>query len=505
MLITSPLIDYAKQQPNKIAIDAGSQKITYREFYDHVEQISHYLTHYRRQNPEAEKKIAFLLPNRIEFLEVFLGAAMSGWIAIPLDPKWSEQELRVTLENCQPQLLLVDEMFRGRFSNSSKSFSIWVKQDNPWKDLEIESMDEGTNQSVSDQFSFYMGFTSGTTGIPKAFVRSHRSWLQSFEGSRIEFCFTNDDHILVPGPLVHSTFLYAAVHALYMGATVVLLDKFSPNKVIHCLLSFPIDVIYMVPTMFEALTSTMEQREVHLEEYPLRNILSAGAKWSPQSKRKVAEAFPQANLYEFYGASELSFITILGPDGNRRKPDSVGRAFHGVELSIRDENGNDVKTGEVGKLYVRSELVFSGYYRNEEETNHVLVRDGWATVHDLGWIDEEGYLYLVGREKNMIIYGGLNVYPEEVEKVIKLLPEIDEAIVLGKPDKYWGERVMAVVRTKQGMQITDREIQVHCRKFLAHYKCPREMIRIAELPYTSSGKIARKLLMDRILDSRSEK
>ncbi len=498
MLITDTLSNHSTVHPDKPAIISGDRTITYKELFIQVNQVASYLQDAKRNHPIGnDKKIAILMKNRVEFLYYFLGAAKAGWIAVPMDPKWSKKELEMALHQYEPQMVVIDESYVDRLPHFMNETQIMIANHEALNLTTDLSLDTLVDQEISDQQPFYMGFTSGTTGRPKGFIRSHRSWVKSFEGSQVEFGILPEEWVLVPGPFVHSTFLYAAVHALFIGATVVLLDKFSPLKVMDQITRFPVTVMYMVPTMFEALAAEIEEEKIKLEKNQIRMILSAGAKWSPESKQKVSCWFPQAHLFEFYGASELSFITVLGPEGNRLKPDSVGRPFHQVNLAIRDDEGNEVKVGEIGKLFVQSPFVFTGYYRNEEETKQVL-QDDWATVHDLAWQDEDGYIYLVGREKNMIICGGLNVYPEEVENVLKRMPEIEEAVVFGKPDTYWGEKVIAVIQFKQGQDRKARDIQTNCRKYLAGYKCPRDIHVMKDIPYTSSGKVARKLLMDRL-------
>jgi long-chain acyl-CoA synthetase len=506
MLITEPISMHARHHPFKPAVVSGEAALTYKELYQSSYEVSQVLRAYQRTRPEdLEYKIAILLPNTIEFLQVFLGAAAAGWIAAPFDVKWSAKELQSTLAECEPQLLIVDETFVRFFPSVPSSTRIITinRHDGLSKWLNKPGDEPPVQHLPQDSEPFYMGFTSGTTGKPKAFIRSHRSWVTSFAGSQAEFGIDSDDHVLVPGPLVHSHFLYASVQAIFTGATVYLLDKFSPVKWIDLTQLYPITMVYMVPTMFEALFSTFEEGQTQISTTcQIRAFLSSGAKWSPASKHKISYWFPEAQLFEFYGASELSFVTVLDPEGNRLKPDSVGRTFHGVNLSIRREDGTEAAVNEVGKLFVQSDMVFSGYYRNEEETSRILQKDGWATVDDLAKRDEDGYIYLVGREKNMIIYGGLNVYPEEVEKAIRQFPSVEEVVVLGIPDEYWGEKIIAVIVLKQGMDVKPRELQIYCREHVSAYKCPREFILMESLPYTTSGKVARsrlkKLVTERI-------
>ncbi|WP_134701770.1 AMP-binding protein [Ammoniphilus sp. YIM 78166] len=491
MLITDSLRTYSRSYPEKIALVDEEQCITYQELDRQIDGFARYLS----SLGPMENKACLFMKNRIEFLTYFLGAARAGWIAVPLDPKWSKQELNQVMVSVQPKVLVVDKEWVDKLPDLPQSTQIVFSQNVP-----VEETCQPSH-SVADTTLFYMGFTSGTTGVPKGFVRSHRSWVKSFEGSAAEFGFTSEDVVCSPGALVHSTFLYAAVHALHIGATVILLEKFTPSKCIAAITQWKVSVLYMVPTMFEAINLELKDPRKQLEGNDIRAILSAGAKWSPESKRRVAQWFPQGDLYEFYGASELSFVAVIDLEGNKKKPDSVGRPFYRVEVSIRDEQGQDVPIGVVGKLFVRSDYLFAGYYDNEAETQQVLVADGWATVHDMARQDHEGYIYLVGREKNMILYGGLNVYPEEVEKVIKLLPNVEDVAVLGKPDKYWGEKIVAAILLKPNATIPKQVIQNHCRKHLAPYKCPREIEFVKELPYTTSGKVARKQIFELLFGS----
>lgn len=189
---------------------------------------------------------------------------------------------------------------------------------------------------------------------------------------------------------------------------------------------------------------------------------------------------------------------MLDPKGNKEKPASVGRPFQGVDISVRDDQGQEVSTGEAGILYVKSRMVFSGYFQNPEATKKVL-HDGWATAGDLARLDEDGYVYLVGRGNNMIITGGLNVHPEEIERVVLQMPEVKEAVALGIPDEYWGERVILAAILNPRQQVQKRELRAYCRSRLPIFKRPRQVHIFEQFPYTSSGKVARKELREIIL------
>lgn len=504
MLITDLIYSQATKEPSKIAIVTKSKEITYQEFTHLLSQTAHALLDSRakwqgRSSGGLEDyKVALLLHNRMEFLQYFLGTAMLGGIVVPFDPKWSNREIEIRLEQCAPDVLIIDQDYVDRITSVPPRTRLIT-----YSEEDIRSYPNGRPNSctISDEADFYMGYTSGTTGKPKGFVRSHRSWVHSFEVCLAEFGIRAEDHIMAPGPLVHSLSLFAAVQALCIGATLHLVEKFEAGEVLGQLKQKPISIVYLVPTMLEALLVEIEK--IGMEKQDLssgltQTFISSGAKLLPTTKQQLETRFPQVDLYEFYGASELSFVTLLDPVENKRRPDSVGRPFHQVQVSIRKANGEETEVGEVGKLFVQSEMLFSGYYNDKEETQKVL-QNGWATVGDLAKRDQNGYIYLVGREKNMIISGGLNIYPEEVEKVLKQLSYVEEAVVIGDPDSYWGEKLVALVVPKEGAIINEKAIQDYCREVLSSYKCPRQIIKVDSLAYTSSGKVSRSIVKEQYI------
>jgi len=200
-------------------------------------------------------------------------------------------------------------------------------------------------------------------------------------------------------------------------------------------------------------------------------------------------------MYEFYGASELSFITVLPDREGIEKAATVGKPCYGIEVQIRRPDQELAKPTETGKIYVRSKLMIDGYFDQDGRTLHSIQDEaGWATVHDMGYLDEDGFLYIVGREQNMILYGGINIFPEEIEKVLSLHPDVEEVAVIGLSDSYWGQVVAAAVKGKG----SPLELKRFCKTHLSSYKIPRKWFFLAEMPYTTSGKIARAELIKRM-------
>ncbi|MFD2923738.1 AMP-binding protein [Halobacillus naozhouensis] len=479
-VIGTSIREVAKRDPERVAIETWERQISYQEFYQSTQLLQRKLTFLF---PKGKgKKIGFLLPNEPKWLELFIAISSMGGIAIPFDPKWSPRQLSEVIRDAEPDLVVYDQTFANQFKgiNSVKTFTI--------KALELLSPTRKVASDFSGHDPFYIGYTSGTTGQPKGFIRNHASWADCFSLGRQVFSLTEEDKILCPGPLVHSHFLYAAVQCLHIGATLHLCP-FSAREVWGLIKKQDITVMYMVPTMFEALN----RKRTSGTADQLITLISSGAKWSDSSKQKAKEVFPQACIYEFYGASELSFVSYRKVNDETLPEGAIGQPFPEVEISILDDGGKPVSQGEIGNLFVSSPWVFNGYLNRPEETSKVFHGDQ-ATVGDLAFLNKEGYIILQGRKQNMIISGGLNIYPEEVEQVIRKHPAIDEAAVLGMDDSYWGQKVVAFVTCAEDHQLVIDDMKSYITKALPKYKCPKEWIKLDQFPYTSSGKIARKEL-----------
>ena len=379
-------------------------------------------------------RVGILMAPSAGFFEAFLGAGAAGMAAMVLQHAWSDREMRHALAAGQPALALVDGGQAGRLAacpvievdrgGLHSALARWTGCAGA-----AESPDRD-RQPVVDASPFYVGFTSGSTGRPKGFVRNHRSWLRSFAASAEVFAINDADHVLAPGPLDHSLFLYAAVHGLSVGATVHLHRRFAPDAVLETLARHPITRVYLVPTMLAALLRTADRRG--RPRFPtVASLICSGARWPTAVQDRVADLFPNAEPIDFYGASELSFVSVRRPaDGDR--PDCVGRPFPGVEVEVRREDGGAAGIGELGRLWVRSDMLFGGYL-DPDATGSTRDAAGWMTVGDIARRDRGGRLYLIGREGAMLVCGGVNVYPEEIEAVLTEVPEIAEAAVVGVP------------------------------------------------------------------------
>lgn len=469
----------------------------------------------------AHPRVGILLDPGAGFFEAFLGAGVAGAAAMVLQDAWSERDLGHALALGRPALVLAAADRAERVARHLPE-GVVVPVGSDGVAGSVASMVDRRSPSgprqrrdehhVDSTSAFYIGFTSGSTGRPKGFVRSHRSWLRSFDASTV-FGIDGTDHVLAPGPLDHSLFLYAAVHGLSVGATVHLHRRFVANAVLDSLARHPIRHVYLVPTMLTALLRAADRRarprspgrfgsaacvrEPGSATFPpVRTVICSGARWPAATHARMRDLFPNAVAIDFYGASETSFISLRRPDPADART-SVGRPFPGVEVAVRRNDGSAAATGETGRLWVRSDMLFSGYL-DAAEAGAEWDGDGWLTIGDLAHLDDRGRLHLTGRETAMLVCGGVNVFPEEIEAVLLEVPEVAEAAVAGIPDDYWGERLCAVVRWHDGRALPRRRLREHCRAHLARGKRPQRWLQVDDFPRTASGKIARGVLTEQL-------
>lgn len=483
MNLIEPMLHYAERCPDQTALSHGGISLTYSALMERVRQVAHGLI----QQGARHGKIALLSSNRPEFAEVFLGAVYAGCVPVLMDPKWSEAEIQGVLQQCEPHLLFTEAELIQRIGIQEARVQVLVFSDDgtgtgayhTWRD----SFQPKAELDVTNELLF-IGFTSGTTGLPKGFMRTHASWITSFEAAAEAFDLEGAGHVLAPGPFVHSLSLFALMQSLYIGATFHSVQQFEAREVLKLCTTVPGMVLFVVPTMIEAMMQYAVPGET-----PIQALISSGGKWTEVSKERCSEIFNGVQLYEYYGSSEASYISYMDVYGDH-KPGSIGRPFDGVEISVRDEHFQALPAGSVGQLYVRSGMTFLGYYGRPEETAAVF-HDGWLKLGDFVSVDADGYLHLAGRANNMIVTGGLNVFPEEVEAVLQRHPAVREVMVYGVPDEYWGERIVVAVVWNGQERLTIEELKEHCRHHLASHKAPKQLIEVEQFLYTSSGKLAR--------------
>ncbi len=466
MRITDGLYHRAACDPDRPAIVRGAQRLDYASLARRVDGVAAGVRD-RLGNDAGRRPVGLLLDDPVEFLVGFLGAVQGGGIAAPLSPAWRDAELRRALALCDPAFVVGD----GR---SSLPLAALERPAAAHVDLD-----------ASPSEPFYIGFTSGSTGGPKGAVRTHDAWVRSFFGMTVEFGVGPGERVVVPGSLFFSFSLIAALHALFVGGTVVLPARPQPRSLLRTL-SDGGGTLYVLPSF---LAETLRLAEARSLRFPaVRRIITAGEKLQIRTKREVAAVFPAAELFEYYGASELGYVTVAGPDDHARRPDSVGRPFFGAQVAVLDGSGVPVPAGEIGLLCARSSYGFAGYWR-QPELEASVEHHGWRTAGDLARLDDAGYVYLMGRRDNMAVIHGENVYPEEVEAVLESLPGVHRAAVVPEPPAEPSHVVALVVPGSPAPAAT--AILRACGERLSARKTPRRVLFVEELPLTATGKVDR--------------
>ena len=405
-------------------------------------------------------------------LTAFLACAAAGRPALVLDPALPPPRIQSLIRRYGVPLLALEEKFMPSFADHPTLVFGRPRERIPSSPTIVDSEAE-----------FYWGLTSGSTGEPKLFARSHRSWLESFGAAEQLFSFPPHSRILIPGPLNHSLFLYGAIHALCRGHTVFTPGAFRPDRAVAA--ARQTTHAYVVPSMLA------EMLDCGLDGTKLGIIFCGGAKL-PASLRKRCEArLGRVDLVEFYGASETSFIASSSTTRPAAQG-SVGRPFPGVNLDIRDASGKSLPPDTEGDVYVHSRMLFSRYVDGSPHT-------GWFTAGDIGFLDDDGNLHLTGRRNRVINSRALKIRPEPIEEALLELPGVVRAAVVDLPDAIRGAIAVAAVEFAAGQSLARRILSEHCRAKIGARFCPRSYYSAEALPLTQSGKIAFSQLRNALL------
>ncbi|MEP2577395.1 MAG: AMP-binding protein [Roseibium sp.] len=452
---------FAERRPERQALSCGPDTLSWRDLVDRIEALERWL---RPLTPRGGR-VALCLRNPASLLLCFLACARSGRIAVVLDPQWPADQAAAVLKAVAPDVVIDETVFANI-------------PDNALRPEPVPNPDRDTPPREDE--SFYAGFTSGSSGLPKGYLRSHGSWLESFRLSESAFAIPGESRVVLPGQLTHSLHPYGAVCGLAAGQEVVLMPRFDPRAVLGEL-GRSGSVLYATPTQLHYLAAAARRGG---PVTTVARVFSSGAKWGDADRRALDAVFPEAQLYEFYGASETSFVTIAGP-GDSVPEGSVGRAAEGVDIAIGDPR-RPAPPGRSGPVWVRSGLLFSGYICGTAPDTRR--QDGWLTVGDHGFLDQDGFLFLTGRGSRMLVSSGVNVYPEEIENVLCGHPAVAAAVVAGLPDPVRGERLEAVVVLSAPLERADEVLMRACKDALAPGKHPRRIHLRASLTMTAGGK-----------------
>jgi long-chain acyl-CoA synthetase len=499
------LVANAEARPGHVAVVDGERRLTYRELDEAVNRAAAVLA---EVGVGPGGRVALLLPNGAEFLVVSLAAGKLGAVGVPINFHWLESEIAHVLSDATPDALVVHAAWaelaaraRARADGPARE-TCFVVGESPV----FRSFDEAMAAAPSTAppvgvptggFNMLI-YTSGTTGKPKGVVHPSFDPKLGFETQKrmVEtWGFEERDVHLVVGPLYHTMPNAYAMQHLFVGATVVVMGRFDAERCLALIEAERVTTTSMVPAHFVRILALPEEVRARHDVSSLRRVLHAAAPCPPDVKRRIMAYFPPGSVWEFYGATEGPG-TIISPEEWERKPGSVGRPWPGVGIRVLDDAGRDCAPGEVGTIFM-APLGGHGFrYHNDAEKTAESYRDGLFTVGDMGYLDEDGYLFIADRKHDMVISGGVNIYPSEVEAAIAAHPEVVDVAVFGVPDDEWGESLLAMVEPFPGALLTPEDVDAWCRAQLARYKCPRRIELVDELPRDPNGKVVKRKLRE---------
>ncbi len=499
-----------------IAIDYDDRQISYREYYDLIDLSARKLL---TLGAGLGDRVALLMLNSPEYLELYYSVPMAGAIIVPLNTRWHVNDIIYTLSDSGTKILFVDDRFASLVPQirtalpAIEQFVFIGEETRPselvdWKSLKpSESARRASFPEPDENDVVGLFYTSGTTGGPKGAMLTHRN------------LYSNAIHSLLPpvslvcaGRFLHAAPMFhladaGSIHPLTLsGATHCFIPSFDPEAVLRAIERYRISMLVLVPTMIN-----MTVNHPSLDRYDLSSLrrISYGASPMPLPLLQQALQSFKCEFVQGYGMTEVSpILTLLGPDAHQFEDcerdfapvKSAGKPVLGVEVRVVDHNDNDVPVGQPGEVIARGPNVMKGYW-NRAEINAEVLRGGWMHTGDLGTFDEEGYLYILDRKKDMIKTGGENVFSPEVESILCAHPGVLEAAVIGVPHERWGETIRAVIVTRPDQTLEEAAIIAWCRERLTHFKCPTSAVFTDALPKGGTGKVQKNVLRERFGES----
>ena len=480
--------------PDKTAIIFGDEHIKFAELDDKVRAFANFL---REKGVKRNDKLILDTGNCPEFIYIYLGTVRNAAVIVPVNHTFTTPELTYIAKDSDAKFFIIKEEILLKLGHTEKTLSellgltVFSLNEKLMKEIMASPRDDFDLVTDIHDISTFL-YTSGTTGHPKAAMLTHSNLITNVWQTKVAFEIVHDDVFMCVLPMFHVLACTICVLLpLFVGATSVVVEAFVPKTVINSLIENEVTMFTGVPAMYHVL---VEAAKNGVSFPKIRLAASGGASLPLEVYHKTKKILP---IVEGFGLTEASPATNFNPPSGVQKAGSVGPAFPEVEVMIADENDNELPVGEVGELLIRGANVMKGYYKKPEETAATL-RNGWLHTGDLAKMDEDRYVYIVDRKKDMIIVSGLNVYPREVEEVLYQHPKIREAAVIGEENKLRGESVVAYIVLKEGEIAYTKELIVWLKERLATYKIPRRIEFIDEMPRTSSGKILKRLLKERL-------
>jgi acyl-CoA synthetase (AMP-forming)/AMP-acid ligase II len=511
------LAAHAQNAPDGLAVivdahgGATPTRVTFQEHNEQVNQLAHALL---AAGARSEERLVWCGPNSLEVLTTIHAARKCNLTAVPLSYRFNKDEMQYVVDNSDATSIVVDAeqapliasvgdrlpkvraviVYGGEVPDGS-GFRSWddVCREQPVSEPPVPATTEAGAAMI---------YTSGTTGKPKGALRTTTDRTLVFTLlAQLNLLHENSVH-LTTGPMYHSGPLAFASLSHTLGAPVIVLRKFDAQRWIELVEQHRVTNTFSAPTQLKRIVSLPDDVLARADMSSMVCLIANAAPVPYALKKEIIEKLGAGFLYEVYGSTELGVDTIIKPDDQLRKPGSCGKPYGGIEIRIVKEDGSVAGTNEPGELFVRTTLAMDGYHHTEEQLTE-LSDTQWKSVGDVAYTDEEGFVYICDRKKDMIISGGVNIYPAEIEAVLYEHPQVLDAAVFGIPDEEWGERVHAIVQPKDGETIDVDDLRAFAEPRLARYKHPRAYEVRELLPRTDSGKLLKRVLRDEYWQGRT--
>jgi O-succinylbenzoate-CoA ligase len=501
MLLGDLLRRNAKLYPNKTAIIFEDQRWSYAELDKRVKKLANGL---RANGVGRGDRVGLLEHPCPQYIELYIAIPKTGAVLVPLNCRLTGHELEYIINDAEIKMLIMGKEFvgvidsiRGDLETVRTFFSIGEAHSgmSQYEDLIKGFSPELPEIEVEEDDVAVQMYTSGTTGRPKGAMLTHKNLMSMYMSRLVDLKLDKDDIFLSSVPYYHIAAEYALI-ILYIGGTLVIHNKFDPGCFLETIETEKVTLSLGVPSMINFLVQHMEKHPMDYDLSSIKIFLYGASPMPVALLRKAIEAF-KCNFFHSYGLTEASpGATLLEPEESERRPASCGKEIFNVEARVVNERGVDVKPGEPGEIILKGDNVMKGYWKLPEDTAKTI-KNGWLYTGDIATVDEEGYIFIMDRKDDMIISGGENIYPREIEEVLYAHPSILEVAVIGVPDEQWGESVKAIVVLREGESVSEGEIIDFCKKNMASYKKPKSVEFLDILSRNPAGKVLKKELREK--------
>jgi long-chain acyl-CoA synthetase len=498
--IANGIREFAIATPGALAVVDGDRRLTYAALDERARRVGNALL---AAGLKQGDRVAVVLGNRLEYPEIAAGIARVGMEMVPINPRLVTGEADYITGHSEARAVILDdalsEMMAPVVATHAPHLTLSIGGTQLGADYEAALTDATAADAgieVDENAPFCVAYTSGTTGRPKGVQISHRSRSLTFYGTALEWGLGPGRRTIAVAPMYHGAGFAFGYGALHVGGELWMLRAFDPPALLDMIVSAHAQSVFLVPTHAQMIRSLEHDEIARRDTSSLETLYFNAAPMPHPLKEWVAETFPHVGLHELYGSTEAGIVSNCRPADVLRKTGSVGPPWFMTEVRVVDDDGVPVAPGGTGELFSRSPFLMNGYLKDPEATAACTTDDGFLTAGDIAHVDEDGFLYIVDRKKDMIISGGVNIFPREIEDVLVTHAAVREVAVVGLPSEKWGEAVTAII-VADGTAPTGDELEAHCRGALAAFKVPRRYEFVAALPRNAAGKILKRELREK--------